>query len=101
VVANLPYIPTSRIAALEPEIARFEPRRALDGGPDGMRVVTSLLVALPALLAPGGLALVEIGDDQSEELTAVARRQSRTFAVRIEPDATGAKRFLAITNREP
>ena len=101
VVANLPYIPTSRMAALEPEIARFEPRRALDGGSDGMRVVASLLAALPGLLAPGGLALVEIGDDQSEGLTAVARRQSRNFAVRIEPDATGAKRFLAITNREP
>lgn len=101
VVANLPYIPTSRMAALDPEIARFEPRRALDGGPDGMRVVVSLLVALPALLAPGGLALIEIGDDQSEGLTAVARRQSRNFAVRVEPDAAGAKRFLAITNREP
>ena len=101
VVANLPYIPTSQVEALEPEIARFEPRRALDGGPDGMSVVGPLLLALPGLLAPGGLALIEIGDGQSERLAAMARRQSPNFSVRIELDAAGARRFLTVTNREP
>jgi release factor glutamine methyltransferase len=46
VVANLPYIPTAEIETLEPELA-YEPRAALDGGPDGLDVIRSLPSSIP------------------------------------------------------
>jgi release factor glutamine methyltransferase len=97
VVANLPYVPSSEIDTLQPEIATWEPRLALDGGPDGTSLIAGLLSTLPRLLAPGGLALVEIGERQSEHLVNVARERS-VLDVRVERDAAGTDRFLAITH---
>ncbi len=61
VVSNPPYIPSGDIAALQPEVASFEPRLALDGGPDGLDAYRRLGPATVRLLAPGGLAAFEIG----------------------------------------
>jgi release factor glutamine methyltransferase len=97
IVANLPYVPTSDIDTLEPEVASSEPRHALDGGPDGTSVVASLLSALPALLAHGGLALIEIGEVQGEKLTSLIRQSRRDLHVRVERDAGGTDRFLVVT----
>ncbi|MBC7769845.1 MAG: peptide chain release factor N(5)-glutamine methyltransferase, partial [Phycisphaerales bacterium] len=52
VVSNPPYIPTAEIDGLEPEVARFEPRLALDGGADGLGAYRVIIAALPRLLAP-------------------------------------------------
>src|SRR5204863_8157485 len=68
VVANLPYIPTAEIDELEPEVAQFEPRAALDGGPDGMAVIEAFLPSLRGLLLPGGAAILEFGDGQANAL---------------------------------
>ncbi len=65
VCANLPYIRTGDLAGL-PAPVHFEPRDALDGGPDGLDVIRRLLELLPARLAPAGLALLEIGADQAD-----------------------------------
>ena len=66
VVANPPYIPSADIAGLQPEVARFEPRLALDGGPDGLDAYRRLAPEILRVLKPGGRFLVEIGYDQSE-----------------------------------
>lgn len=66
VVANPPYIPSSDIEGLQPEVARFEPRLALDGGPDGLDAYRRLAPEILRVLKPGGRFLVEIGYDQSE-----------------------------------
>jgi release factor glutamine methyltransferase len=71
VLANLPYVRTDAIAGL-PVAASFEPRAALDGGRDGLEVIAGLLERLPAVLAPGGVALVEIGGDQRPAMEALA-----------------------------
>ena len=76
VLANLPYIPSAEIERL-PVAASFEPRMALDGGPDGLAVIRRLLAALPSALAPEGTALLEIGFDQGP---AVERRSPRCRA---------------------
>src|SRR6185295_9831709 len=65
ILANLPYVRTDAIDGL-PIAASFEPRLALDGGPDGLDVIRSLLARLPTALADDGVALVEIGADQGE-----------------------------------
>jgi release factor glutamine methyltransferase len=65
VLANPPYVPTAAIAALAPEVARFEPRAALDGGDDGLHGFRGLAPDLARLLAPGGFACVEVGAGQA------------------------------------
>lgn len=68
VISNPPYIPAGDIAGLEPEVAQYEPRLALDGGPDGLAFYRRLAADLPRLLAPGGLVAVEIGQGQGGEV---------------------------------
>src|SRR5439155_17708935 len=70
VVANLPYVPAADIDALEPEVARYEPRGALDGGADGTLVIRRLLADLDRLLEPNRVALFEIGQGQAATLLA-------------------------------
>lgn len=69
VLGNLPYVRSDAIPGL-PIAASFEPREALDGGPDGLDVLRRLLRQLPDALTPGGVALVEIGSDQAEAIVA-------------------------------
>ena len=70
-LANLPYIPSAQIAELAPEVRDFEPRRALDGGPDGLDLVRRLAPQAAELLAPGGFALFECGDGQTDPVAAI------------------------------
>lgn len=60
VISNPPYIPTCDLSALEPELG-FEPRRALDGGPDGLIFYRSITDTARCLLKPNGFLLYEIG----------------------------------------
>lgn len=64
VVCNPPYIPSGEIDLLPPEISRYEPRRALDGGRDGLDAYRALAPSLTRRLAGCGFAAVEIGADQ-------------------------------------
>lgn len=71
VVANPPYIPGGEIAALEPEVARHDPRSALDGGADGLAAYRAILAGIDQVLAPGGWAVFEIGAGQSAAVGAM------------------------------
>lgn len=68
IVANPPYIRRDDIALLQPEIARFEPTVALDGGADGLDCYRAIGDDLARLLAPHGFAAVEIGEGQATEI---------------------------------
>jgi len=72
VVVNPPYIPSGEIGGLQPEVAHYEPRRALDGGPDGLAALRRVIAGLPALLTAGGTAVVEFGDGQGDAVTRLA-----------------------------
>ena len=95
VCANLPYIPTAVVPTL-PVAASFEPREALDGGPDGLDVVRRLLDILPERVARGGAALLEIGADQGRALHAEAAARLPGWDVRIEPDLAGRPRVAVL-----
>jgi release factor glutamine methyltransferase len=71
VVSNPPYIPTNDIDALEPEVARFDPRLALDGGGDGLEAYRTLAPAIAAVLKPAGLWAVEIGLGQATDVARI------------------------------
>jgi len=72
VVSNPPYIPSGDLAALQPEVSRWEPRRALDGGPDGLEPYRQL-VPQAARRAHRGLFL-EVGHDQAGRVSDLLRR---------------------------
>jgi release factor glutamine methyltransferase len=71
VVSNPPYIEHAAIAGLQPEVARFEPHLALDGGADGLDAYRRLLPATARLLRPGGLAAFEVGTGQADSVAAI------------------------------
>jgi len=95
VCANLPYIPSAVVPTL-PVAASFEPRDALDGGPDGLDVIRRLLDALPARLVPGGTALLEVGSDQGGALHAAVAERLPGWDVRVEPDLSGRPRVAVL-----
>jgi release factor glutamine methyltransferase len=72
VVTNPPYIRCDEIASLAPEVARWEPHRALDGGPDGLDAYRAILADTSRVLAPDGWAVFEVGHDQAAAVAALA-----------------------------
>lgn len=64
ILSNPPYIPTDVIPTLEPGVRDYEPHRALDGGADGLRVVSRLIDQAVPLLKPDGHLILEIGTAQ-------------------------------------
>jgi release factor glutamine methyltransferase len=73
VLANPPYIASGEIDELEPEVSRYEPRLALDGGPDGLDAYRILAPEILRVLKPGGRFAVEIGHDQKAAVEALFR----------------------------
>ena len=94
VVSNPPYIEASTIQTLMPEVWRYEPRRALDGGADGLDAYRGILLALPALLATDGGAVLELGIGQGPDVAALAR--SVGFTTRFHPDLAGIDRAIVL-----
>lgn len=70
-VANVPYVPTERIATMPPEAREHEPRAALDGGADGLDVLRRVAADAPHWLAPGGHVFVETSEGQAPQAKAV------------------------------
>jgi release factor glutamine methyltransferase len=73
VLSNPPYIESAAIPGLMPEVARHEPRSALDGGADGLDAYRHLAGILPGLLAEGGAAVLELGAGQRAAVEALAK----------------------------
>ena len=98
VLCNPPYIPSADLPGLMPEIARHEPARALDGGPDGLVTYRRILADLPRLLTPAGVAILELGFGQETSVPALA--VAAGFATTLRPDLAGIPRAL-ILRRAP
>jgi release factor glutamine methyltransferase len=95
ILSNPPYIPTGELHALMPEVARFEPTSALDGGPDGLDAYRRILPALPGSLTAGGIAVVELGQCQAEAVVGLALDVGFTTAMRA--DLAGIPRAMLLT----
>lgn len=93
VVSNPPYIASDEIPLLAPEVARFEPRLALDGGSDGLNAYRAIIAGMKAHLRPSGVFALEVGRDQA----AAVMRMALDAGFRIdEPrlDLAGAARVI-------
>jgi release factor glutamine methyltransferase len=93
VFCNPPYIASGDIESLAPDVAHFEPRAALDGGPDGLDAYRALAELLPRILRPGGHALLEIGLGQANAMEPVFQNLE---IVRIAPDLSGISRCVIL-----
>lgn len=71
IMSNPPYIAGGDIAGLDDEVARYEPRMALDGGRDGYDAYRALMPDVRRLLAPGGFAAFEVGAGQADAVVAL------------------------------
>lgn len=96
ILSNPPYIPSGEIDGLQVEVARYEPRSALDGGPDGLRAVRRLIRECPAVLAPGGTLLMEIGHDQRAAVERLAEASGEWSDVRFRADFAGRDRVVRL-----
>jgi release factor glutamine methyltransferase len=95
VLANLPYIPSAEVDRL-PVAASFEPRAALDGGPDGLVVIRRLLALLPDALTSTGTALLEIGFDQGPAIETAVAALPGSWLCRVQPDLSGRPRLARV-----
>jgi release factor glutamine methyltransferase len=98
VLANLPYLRTAELDSLiERRLsAAYEPRLALDGGPDGLTIIGRLLDQLAWGLAEDGVALLEIGGDQGESAMAVVGERLPGWVGETLPDLAGLPRVLRL-----
>ncbi|WP_216908399.1 putative protein N(5)-glutamine methyltransferase [Nocardia noduli] len=81
-LCNTPYVPTDMIARMPPEARDHEPRRALDGGVDGLDILRRVAEAAPTWLAPGGHLLVEESDEQAPDAADILRAHGLAAEVR-------------------
>lgn len=69
ITANPPYISSGDVdQELDPDVADYEPRLALDGGPDGLDLIRRIAESLPGRLQSGGDFFMEIGHDQGDRV---------------------------------
>lgn len=94
ICANLPYIPSSAVNDLD--VSRYEPRLALDGGEDGLRIVDKLLEQARSRLATNGSILLEMQYDQADRLKDVARLHFPAAQMIIKKDLANHDRLLVI-----
>ena len=94
IAANLPYIATGEWLELLPEVRDYEPRAALDGGPDGLDAIRHLLATASPCLHRGGTLLLEIGASQGAAVTTLARRSFPTADVQLHCDYAGLDRLV-------
>jgi release factor glutamine methyltransferase len=94
VVSNPPYIPSHDIATLAPEVREYDPRRALDGGQDGLAAYRAIAADARRLLAPGGWLAVEIGIGQAEAVAALLARQGLAIDGAPRRDLGGRPRVI-------
>lgn len=94
IVSNPPYIPSREIAELDADVRDFEPRLALDGGPDGLAAYRAILSVAAQRLAPNGAVLFEVGAGQAEDVAAMMRDSGLPFTT-IRRDLRGIERVVA------
>jgi len=98
-VSNPPYIPSSTVLTLQPEVVRHEPHLALDGGVDGLDCIRHLVETAPDYLESGGVWLVEMMAGQAEAVADMLESHGSYGKVQIFSDLAGIDRFALAYRR--
>lgn len=93
IVSNPPYIATAEIQTLEPEVRDYEPRVALDGGPDGLDFYRRIAAEAGAFLRPRGRAMLELNDNGAPSVGKIFEHEGWKVEA-IEPDYNQFQRIF-------
>ena len=99
VLCNPPYIPTSELSRLMPDVANYEPRSALDGGADGLAAYRHVIPDLSRLLSPDGIAVLELGIGQAAPVARIAGETG--LSAESRNDLLGIARVLVLSPPSP
>ena len=99
IVSNPPYIPTGDIKSLQPEIRKYEPGLALDGGPDGLDCLNLIIHRAVQYMAVQGVLLLEMGYDQKNAIAAIAMAAGCYDQVEFMKDYSGYDRMIKLRKR--
>jgi release factor glutamine methyltransferase len=95
VLANLPYL-SDRDRQHLPREVRHEPKRALNGGPDGLRLIRRALAAAPRMVRPGGAMVVECDPRQARAVVRLARSAFPAATVEVLADLSRRSRAIEV-----
>jgi release factor glutamine methyltransferase len=101
IVANLPYVRSSELDNLSPEITGFEPRTAIDGGVNGLNYICQLLEQAGGKINPQGCLLMEIGQNQEQEVIHLIHSYLNKVSFAFIPDLNGINRVVKIDFEKP
>ena len=94
ILSNPPYVPSAKIGTLPKEIAEFEPRIALDGGPDGLELFRRIVMESGSFLKDGGWLMLECGEGQGEAVAEMIRNTGFFASPCIIKDHSGVDRVI-------
>lgn len=95
IISNPPYIPSAICDGLDAKVKDFEPRLALDGGPDGMDIARSIIEEAAMLLTGGGAIFLELSAEDNQPELLKPYMESLSFEnIRVVQDMYKANRFL-------
>lgn len=94
IVSNPPYVRRGEIVSLAPEVSRWEPRVALDGGVDGLEFYRRIAAVAPDYLAERGALVVEIGADMARAVEAICADTGRYREIELFQDYAGRDRVI-------
>lgn len=102
IVANPPYIPSREVDNLDPEVRHYDPRGALDGGPDGIEPYRRIAAGVARVLRPGGWLAMEVGMGQSASVSAMLAPLASEITANqttVWYDLSGTGRCVAVRAR--
>jgi release factor glutamine methyltransferase len=99
IISNPPYIRTFDIPDLQPEIYKYEPLMALDGGKDGLDSIKRIIFEAHAFLVKKGILLLEIGHDQKEQIKEIIDDCGNYEDIVFKKDYSGHYRMVCMRNK--
>ncbi len=95
ILSNPPYITSRELKQLMPDVRDYEPREALDGGPDGLACYRCIVANAFPYLKPGGHLIFEVGDDQAEPVQQSLQAHGGLDEIEIVQDLSGRDRVVS------
>jgi release factor glutamine methyltransferase len=99
-LSNPPYIAAPELPSLPATVRCYEPREALDGGPDGLTFYRYLFAEGPQYLSDDGIAIVEVGHGQAGEVTGIVARTHRWRVLEVVKDYSGIERVIVAQRQQ-
>jgi len=95
ILSNPPYIASDELEQLMPDVRDYEPRAALDGGPDGLECYRCIVTKAFPYLKPGGHLIFEVGDDQAGRVKQSLQSHGGLDPIEIIQDLSGRDRVVS------